>query len=157
MTEHLFLTGAIQVGKSTLLRRCLSEKDGQIGGFRTVWNNAKHETLHLLPFIGGTCCKENCVAERLSGKLIPQPEIFDRIGPALLRQPCDILVMDELGFLESKASVFQAAVLSALHGEIPVVGVIQPKHTAFLDTVRLQPNVRIIEVTVENRNDKIFL
>lgn len=33
MTHHVFLTGAKQVGKSTLLKKTLRSFDGQIGGF----------------------------------------------------------------------------------------------------------------------------
>ena len=152
MTEHLFLTGEIQVGKSTLLRRFLTEKKQRIAGFRTVWSDGERRTLHLLPCDGGVCCEENCVAERLSGKLVPRPEIFDRLGPVLLGQPCDLLVMDELGFLESTAPAFRSAVLAALDGSIPVVGVIQPRHTEFLDAVRAHEGVHIVTVTVENRD-----
>lgn len=152
MTEHLFLTGEIQVGKSTLLHRYLAEKDCRVGGFHTVWRDSEHRTLHLLPYAGGICLAENCIAERVSGKLTPHPEVFDRIGPALLDLPCDILVMDELGFLESESYGFQAAVLTALNSNTPIVGVIKPRHTDFLDKVRSHRCVRIVEVTIENRN-----
>jgi len=151
MTEHLFLTGEIQVGKSTLLRRYLAEKRCRIGGFRTVWGDSEHRTLHLLPYDSGICLEENCIAERASGKLTPHPEVFDRIGPALLNLPCDILVMDELGFLENDAYSFQSSVLAALDRSTPIVGVIKPKHTHFLDAVRSHRCVRIVEVTIENR------
>lgn len=151
MTEHLFLTGDIQVGKSTLLRRYFAEKKCRIGGFRSVWGDSEHRTLHLLPYDSGICLEENCIAERTSGKLIPHPEVFDRIGPTLLDLPCDILVMDELGFLENDAHDFQAAVLAALNRNTPIVGVIKPKHTHFLDAVRSHRCVRIVEVTIENR------
>ena len=56
MTEHLFLTGEIQIGKSTLLRRFLAEKKQRIAGFRTVWSDGERRTLHLLPCDGGVCC-----------------------------------------------------------------------------------------------------
>ena len=36
MTHHVFLTGAKQVGKSTLLKKTLRSFDGQIGGFFTL-------------------------------------------------------------------------------------------------------------------------
>ena len=36
MTHHVFLTGAKQVGKSTLLKKHYARFDGQIGGFFTL-------------------------------------------------------------------------------------------------------------------------
>lgn len=152
MTEHLFLTGQPQVGKSTLLRRYLAEKNCRIGGFRTIWGDSTHTALHLLPASGGVCCTENCIAVRAGETLAARSEVFDRLGPALLRVPCDLLVMDELGFLEKDAFGFQKAVLSALDGHVPVLGVIKPRRTPFLDAVRSHAYVRIIEVNEENRD-----
>ncbi|MBR4869427.1 MAG: hypothetical protein IKU12_01455, partial [Oscillospiraceae bacterium] len=48
--------------------------------------------------------------------------------------------------------VFQAAVLSALEGPLPVLGVIKPRSTPFLDAVRSHPKVRVLEVTPETRD-----
>ena len=152
MTEHLFLTGEIQVGKSTLLRRFLAEKKQRIAGFRTVWSDGERRTLHLLPCDGGVGCEEPGVAAPLSGNLVPRPVFFARRGAVLLGQPWDLLMMDELGFLESTAPAFRSAVLAALDGSIPVVGVIQPRHTEFLDAVRAHEGVHIVTVTVENRD-----
>lgn len=152
MTEHLFLTGQPQVGKSTLLRRYLAEKNCRMGGFLTVWGDSAHTALHLLSVSGGVCCAENCIAVRVGETLAARSEVFDRLGPALLREPCDLLVMDELGFLEKDAFEFQEAVLAALDGCISVLGVIKPRHTPFLDAVRSHEHVRIIEVNEENRD-----
>ena len=152
MAEHLFLTGQPQVGKTTLLRRFLAEQNLRIGGFRTVWGDDTHTALYLLPFEGGECCAENRIAERVCGTLVPHADVFDRLGPALLREPCELLAMDELGFLENDAAAFQAAVLAALDGNVPIFGVIKPRHTAFLDAVRACERVRVIEVTAGNRD-----
>ena len=49
--------------------------------------------------------------------------------------------------------IFQAAVLSALDGKLPVFGVIKPRSTPFLDAVRSHPKVQVLEVTPETRDD----
>ncbi len=52
MTHHVFLTGAKQVGKSTLLKKTLRSFDGQIGGFFTLRTCEYLKTgfsVHLLP------------------------------------------------------------------------------------------------------------
>ena len=151
MSRHLFLTGEPQVGKSTLLHHYLTQQHGTVGGFCTVWGNASHTTLHLLPYTGGVCCVKNCVAVRENGILLPHSTVFDTLGCALLKAPCDLLVMDELGYLESDALEFQRAVLAALDGKQPVLGVIKPQHTPFLDAVRAHTSVHIVEVTMDNR------
>lgn len=148
-TEHLFLTGEKGVGKSTLVRHLL---EGHTPcGFRTVrvtWVMDR-PSVHLLPAVGGEATADNllfycgeCDAAR-----------FDTLGTAALAQRYgDVLLMDELGPAESQAAAFCGAVLAALDGDMPVVGVLQKADTAFLRAVAAHPRVRVVTVTEENRD-----
>ena len=66
-----------------------------------------------------------------------------------------LVIMDELGFLENEAFAFQGEVFKCLECGIPVLGVLKAVSTPFLDTIRVRPDVRILEVTPENR-ERIF-
>jgi nucleoside-triphosphatase THEP1 len=119
------------------------------------------------------------VAERVAGKqtLAVCPEVFDEDGVALLRaatsdflplpaatnppqrkSPANggprakIIVMDELGFMELPARAFTEAVMRALDGEVPVLGVLRKDSNPFLDAVGTHPKVRVVEVTEANRD-----
>lgn len=148
-TEHLFLTGEKGVGKSTLVRRLL---EGHTPcGFRTVRVTGVMErpSVHLLPAVGGEATAENllfyCGAYDSAR--------FDTLGTAALAQRWgDVLLMDELGPAESQAAVFCGAVLAALDGDMPVLGVLQKADTAFLRAVASHPRVRVVTVTKENRD-----
>jgi hypothetical protein len=59
--------------------------------------------------------------------------------------------MDELGFLENDAHLFQAAVLAALDGPVPVLAAIKPKETDFLRRVRQHPCGEVFYITPESR------
>lgn len=85
------------------------------------------------------------------------PQVFDSLGCRLLEnaEQADIIVMDELGFLESDARIFQNRILKILDGDIPVIGVIKPKRSEFLDRVRAHPKVKLVEITPENREEKL--
>lgn len=52
--------------------------------------------------------------------------------------------MDELGFLENDAKVFQSAVLCALDGDTPVLAAVKPKDTPFLRAVRGHENAELV-------------
>lgn len=150
--KHLFFTGPVGAGKSTALRRLLKETGWRCGGFSTVWSG---DTLHLLPYGANqsACAAENRVAMRTGRCCQADPAAFDRLGPVLLRQTgVDCMVLDELGFLEGSSPAFQAAVLALLRGNVPVLGVIKPRPTPFLDAVRACPGVVVAEVTGENRD-----
>lgn len=147
--EHLFLTGEKGVGKSTLAR-CLLAGHTPCG-FRTVRVTGvlDRPSVHLLPAVGGVPSAENllfyCGAYSC--------DRFDTLGTAALRNRSgDVLLMDELGPGESGAERFCAAVLSALDGELPVLGVLQKAETPFLRAVALHPRVRVVTVTPENRD-----
>lgn len=62
------------------------------------------------------------------------------------------MLMDELGFMENEAELFQEAVIETLKSGVPVLGVVKKKSSPFLDRVRALAGVRIIEVTEENRD-----
>ena len=106
-------------------------------------------SVHLLPAVGGEATADNllfycgeCDAAR-----------FDTLGTAALSQRRgDVLLMDELGPAESQAAAFCGAVLAALDGDMPVLGVLQKADTAFLRAVAAHPRVRVVTVTEENRD-----
>lgn len=151
-TEHLFFTGRKGVGKSTLVRAAIEAR--RVGGFftRRVEGVLERPSVHLLR--AGTADVPS--AENLLFYCGGDADIqrFERLGCAALAEAgdCEALVMDELGPHEAQAAAFQQAVLRALDGDTPIVGVLQQAESAFLRQVALHPNVRVITVTEENRD-----
>ena len=142
--QHYFFTGEKGAGKSTLVQTLLRDKTN-IGGFRTVKQNG---AVYLLR-PGEVCCEENrlFVCDKPA-----DPDRFNALGCSALAGEFDVILMDELGPHEENAAAFQAAVFHALEGDTPVVGVLQKADSAFLRRVAGHPNVRLIEVTKENRD-----
>lgn len=162
---HIFLTGSIQVGKSTIIRKVVEELNIDTGGFKTAAGNYSEDGGSDIFILGyneplKNCNTDNRVAHRF-GKNYPRafasyPEIFDTIGCKLLESNnCQLIIMDELGFMEADAFEFQRAVLSCLDGSIPVLGVIKPMETSFLNSIRLREKTHIIQVDELNR-DGVF-
>ncbi len=159
--KNIFLTGDVGVGKSTVIQKILSLLPStECGGFRTVsatpitkgtildvfiekaWERTPHDTEHI-------------VGSRLSdGHFSSYPSVFDSIGTSILAS-CPInaklIIMDELGLMESDAKLFRKAVMDVLDGPLPVLGVIKPKHSDFLDAIRAHERSEIFKVTVDNR------
>ena len=147
---HLFLTGEKGVGKSTLLKKLLGRR--KASGFWTVKSCREGQTaLHLLR-PGEGPGEENLLC------LCPPPgdeasaRRFDLLGCAALEEGGgEVIVMDELGPGEAKAEAFQAAVLKALEGSTPVLGVLQKGDYPLFHRIADHPRVHLVEVTVENR------
>ena len=68
--------------------------------------------------------------------------------------PEDILVMDEIGFLESEAMHFRETVLRAFERKGPVLAVIKERYDVpFLNEIRALPGTILFTVTPENREE----
>ena len=130
MNRHLLICGERGVGKSTLIRRLLEHSTREVGGFVTK----------RLP------CD--------SRSSIRHPEVFDGLGAQLIESAPEggIILMDELGFLENDAKVFQSAVLCALDGDMPVLAAVKPKDTPFLRAVRGHENAELVFIDEQNRD-----
>lgn len=161
---HIFLTGDIQVGKSTIIRQWLAaHPELRAGGFLTVWNgerNSGESSFHLVSLGGGEALTVNNRVglrrfHQQGRQVTPYPEVFDAVGVSLLEQAraCDVIVMDEIGFTENDAAAFHQAVLACLDGGTPVLGVVRDRPGVLTDKVRAHPNVRLVRVSTENRED----
>ena len=157
---HILLTGGIQVGKTTIIKKFLLQSGLSADGFMTYWetDDDGDRRLYLSMYSTDTASGERHLLARSIGGSHSQSEkvsrVFDEYGAAILNSSGirDIIIMDELGILESEAADFQHAVLRHMAGSVPVLGVIKPRKTRFLDTVRAQSNVTVREVTVYNRD-----
>ena len=109
---NLFLSGEIQVGKSTAIRNILKNIKQPYGGYQTVCSSVVD-----LKFKVYICSinepiymkKQNCVAScKIGGEPVIYPYVFDTVGVEILKDSNEnIIVMDELGFLESNSKLFQ--------------------------------------------------
>lgn len=158
MAKHLFLTGEKGVGKSTLIKGLLAQYHGSLGGFFTVKSTSAvpgRVSVHLLR----ANRRELPTLENLlfycGEPAGPAAQRFDRLGCAALAAGASagLLVMDELGPHEEDARAFRQAILRALDGNVPILGVLQRADAPFLAQISSHPQVRLVEVTVENRDD----
>ena len=160
MSKHIFLTGAVQAGKSTVLEKVLSGLNVTFGGFRSGSGSERHQAdrpLYLWDAADEPIYDPaHQVARITAQERISFPARFDTLGCAALDRAkqagVDLIVMDECGFLERDAAQFQAAVLNTLDGSIPVLGVVRLRSEGWTDAIRTHPNVTLITVTEENRD-----
>ena len=168
--RHLFLTGEVQVGKSTILRRFLNAANlppEQLGGFQSAVRLLPDQrtSVHLVsPGGQDELSSANCIMTRqpnlqkkTEGKRgFPEifPDVFEKRGVELLqtRDTHRLILMDELGFAEREAQAFRKRVLDVLDGDIPVLGVLKEWPYEFLEQVAQHPAVTVIRVTEDNRD-----
>lgn len=156
---HLLICGGIGAGKSTLIKKLLRENKRPLYGFVTKKiydNNSGESRVYINPansnedFYSDNNLAGICGAAYARGNA----EVFDTIGVKLIKaSPGGLLLMDELGFLESGAELFCREVLRALGGEVPVIAAVKSKDTPFLRAVKSHENARLYTITAENCGD----
>ncbi len=162
MKNNFFITGDLHVGKSTLINRILDDFSfSDIAGFRTsrYYRDKKLEGFYIEDirseyenpkdkFIGRCINKDNWISI---------PSTFDDYGVEILKRSLEmnprLIIMDELGFFENEADIFQKMVLRVLDSEIPVLGVLKQKQTTFLDIIRNRKDVNLITISPDNRDE----
>ena len=156
---HVFLTGEKQVGKSTLVSAVLFSVGLKYSGLRSisVFDEKNDRNVYLVPAGGGSnepavlvgVCSNRHITER-------HPEVFDEVGCRLLDfdEDTELVVIDEIGNMERDAKRYSDKIMSLLdRTDVRILGVLQKKADSDLaQAIREHPNVRMIEVTEENRD-----
>ena len=160
--RHILLCGARGVGKSTLIQKLLASCTRPVSGFLTK-RLAPDETgfhpIYIHP-AGLAEAQRKYSARNLIGTCDSRvhnvfPEVFDGLGVQYLTaaRPDSVIVMDELGFMESQASLFTGEVLRALDGNIPVIAAVKDRtDVPFLNAVRAHKNATVYSIDAENRD-----
>lgn len=153
---NVFLTGNVQVGKSTTIKRFLEKENISPLGFTTHLDRSTG--LLTIKIIGKDGDREIKAAAPIGGsRPVPDIEAFDRAGKMLTdmdTSDCDMLIMDELGFMERDAHVFTDAVPAMLDRGIRTVGVLRNKPDGpFWDMLHERDDTVILTVDEENRDD----
>lgn len=160
--KNLFLTGEIKTGKSTILNRVLQEFEIDAAGFKTPPYLEENRLQGF--YLKSLLPKVKPVDTSLIGKKQSDdswtavPTTFNTLGVNILEDSLksekSVIIMDELGFFETQAVEFQESVFKCLRSAKPVLGVIKPLSSNFLNQVRSETEVEVLEVTVANREEQ---
>ena len=164
---HIVITGQKQVGKSTLVRKItedlLKENNRiKIYGLETKKETERKDDAGNTPVYIYEIEKPRIQSEKnlagfvsgIKGRTVVHTDVFDSYAPVLERfaEHADLIVIDEIGFMESKSELFCKAVLKLLEGDVPVLAVVRNQDTPFLNSVRNHSNCQCFYVTEENRD-----
>lgn len=158
---HIFLTGEIQIGKSTIIRQVLDRLNVKAGGFLTEFDgnrSAWPKRLYMRAIPTNPLNENSCLAVLMRENERPRIylDTFEVFGVHLLREAMEhapLIVMDECGRLEGEAALFQETVLKALESPKPILGVVrQLPYASWLDNIKAHPSVTLVTVTRENRD-----
>lgn len=158
---HALIVGPRQVGKSTLIQKVISDLNHPVWGFNTkreddLYDEKRGYPIYIYPAdsiqVQGS---HNLLGFCHDRKPEVNTEIFENFAKSLQTPPGrdSIILMDELGFMESHAEYFKSTVLKLMDGDIPIVAAVKEKSTPFLDLVKNHPNCKCFFINEENRDE----
>lgn len=154
--HNLFLTGEVGIGKSTILRNVIERINLSIGGYITERKTQDYITTFIVKSLYNSM-EEHIIANintiNKSKKIYK--DSFEIAMSSILENSLksrDLIVLDELGFMENDIDIFTSKVYKILDSKKPVFGVLKDFDCQFLNNIRSRDDVIILEVTKESRN-----
>ena len=156
----ILLCGDVNSGKSTMIEKLVADMGVPPRGYITVRRPAGADGKSYVYLYDVASPPENTadaqVIMSISDEGIERhPEYMDSLAASYLRDIPEgsLVVMDEIGTLESAAPEFQREVMRILSGNYSVFAAVKAQNTDFLRAVRRHPDCELYIITPENRDD----
>src|SRR6266581_4562547 len=158
MTEKVLLTGDPGCGKTTLIKRVVSNLPQRAGGFYTeeIRDRSTRTGFKIVTLNGDEVVFAHVdlkTPEHL-GKYRLDLSVLEAVGVKAIRQAVQaqrLVVIDEIGPMEIRSPIFRDAVNEALNSKVPVLATIFARSLPFTDAIKSRPDVALIEVRPDNR------
>jgi nucleoside-triphosphatase len=157
---NILLTGHPGVGKTTIIRKIVDKLKLPAGGFYTeeIRENDLRMGFAVATLSGfkGVLAHRNFKSRYKVGQYAVGVYTLNRIGVKEIEMCLmekKLIVIDEIGKMELLSPQFQAVVEKALNADNPVLGTVTLARHPFAQKIKTRDDVRIIEVTKENRDE----
>ena len=159
MKRNVLLTGRPGCGKTTLVRRVVSELARLAGGFFTQEIREDRGRVGFkivtLDDKEGVFAHVNFQTRQRLGKYGLDLSPLETIGVEAVRKAFrarQLTVIDEIGPMEIRSTVFREVVNEALDSGAPLLGTITARSFAFTDAIKKRHDITLIEVRASNRD-----
>jgi nucleoside-triphosphatase len=154
--KNIFITGAQGVGKSTLLKKVIKNIDCIIGGFMQEKIFTERSTrFNVVPLCDHKKSYTIGVYDRKKASMVIDINSFNIISEDILQKSfnsSELIVLDELGFMEEDSKLFKSSVLKILSSNKPVLGVLKDCDTNFINKIKIRKDVQVIKIDKANRD-----
>jgi nucleoside-triphosphatase len=158
MTNKILVTGRPGCGKTTLIKRIVSNLALTAGGFYTeeIRERGQRVGFKLITLDGNEAVFAHVnvkTSERL-GKYGLDLAKLETVGVAAVHTAMhsrQLVVIDEIGPMEIRSAIFRDAVNEALDNDVPILATIVARPLPFTDAIKKRSDVCLVEVRPENR------
>jgi len=158
MPKRILLTGRPGCGKTTLIKRIVSDLALPVGGFYTqeIRKRGQRVGFKLITLDGKEAAFADVhfkTSERV-GKYGLDLAKLETVGVAAVReatQARQLVIIDEIGPMEIRSSSFRDAVNEAFESSVSILATIVSRSLPFTDAIKKRSDVCLVEVYPENR------
>lgn len=156
---HILLCGERGAGKTTLIEKLLEECEVPVRGFVTRSTPRREDGFHSIYIHPAGSAErvrteENHIGDCNGRQRTVNLQVFETKGISYLQATeAGVIVMDELGFMETGSEKFCRTVFDCLDGDIPVLAALKSRFDVdFLNQVRAHTKAQVYMLTEENRD-----
>jgi nucleoside-triphosphatase len=158
MSPAFLLTGLPGSGKTTAIRKILSDLPYEAGGFYTqeIRERGRRVGFKIITLDGrqGVLAHVGISGSPRIGKYGVDISLMDSLGVDCLQEALEarkVVVIDEIGPMELLSARFREIVLQILDRDVLLLGSIVRRSMAFSDMIKARADVTLIEVNRGNR------
>lgn len=162
MNRVLLLTGKPGTGKTALIREAISRTKMRAGGFYTeeIRTGAVRQGFRIITLDGQAAilAHVNISSPYQVSKYKVDTNNLDRVGVPAIHQALkeyDVTIIDEIGKMELLSLQFKEVVRQAIDSGKKVLGTIMLGPHPFADEVKNHPQVELLLVSRDNRNQAL--
>jgi nucleoside-triphosphatase len=154
--KKIFFTGEKGIGKSTLLKKIIKNIDCSIGGF--IQEKEFTEETKIFKVISLYNLKDSYsigIYDIKKDVLYSDTNIFNVISEEILLKSLfnrELIVLDELGFMEENVALFKDTIFKILNSDKPVIGVLKECNGNFVQEIANRQDVQVIRIDENNRD-----
>jgi nucleoside-triphosphatase len=154
----ILLTGRPGSGKTTAIRKIVSQLTREVGGFYTeeIREKGRRVGFRILTMDAreGVMAHVDIQSPDRIGKYGVDLTVIDTLAVESLQRAKSensLIIIDEIGPMELLSSKFKSEVLDVINGDSDVLGTVAKRKNEFINQIRRLPNVTILEIFPGNR------
>ncbi len=160
--KNILLTGLPGIGKTTIIKKIVERHKDRCAGFYTeeIREHNIRIGFRLLTLSGQDCmmAHKNIKSHYKVGRYGVNLECIENIGVHAIKKGIvenKIIIIDEIGKMELYSKEFRDVVIEAFNSKCNVLATIVYSSNPFCDRLKEREDVKILEVTLSNRNSLV--